>query len=565
MKCIFNFKNHPKWWNIEYLLILILLYFFTGCGKFNGDDILLNIGEYKLSVTEFENMRNGFKYKTLKSQDELEAKILSEGYINAYAIANRFDTIAALRKKLDYAVRFYASTVDGYVWNKKVKPLLDITEADIKNAYSKRTSEYEMELIRIPDGDLLNKYFPNNFQVKSTANFDAIKSKIISESNIQLLKRTQKYPFYPMGIDINRLLKAKAGDAWGPFESMDGYFVVCIKDVRKANLSSFETGQKQLKDALYRHFYNKYIWENQKDILQKTSPVMNEANIKEVISQFDIKNRKWNGTDKKKVLMEYKFQGKSHLYTIDNFLEFLNNEPIIIGSLSDVNSINKMLKNNLMDIYLYAEALKMNMLKDKEYLLFRKNREYIIFEQYFREKYIDPEISVDEDEIKNYYLQNTDSFKGFKSAIVEIYKFTDNQTVSDGMIAIMNKHKKAPQGTSLPRLKNNIELPVAISTSIDFYSNTFSTNITNEIAHLKPGQISTPIKVGGEYWVIFVAGKSNQITLPYDVVKNKIKDLLSYIKKEQSFNRQLDIIKSKYMLKTNRIKQYLSLTNKQNG
>lgn len=110
---------------IQFVKTLVFLAVIVyGCNNpVDKQDTLLKIGAYTLSAADYTLVRNGVQYKNL-DDEQLQDRLVAEGRILAYALEHRFDTIDLLEKQLLYAMRYYASSVDGYVWDKKVKPLL---------------------------------------------------------------------------------------------------------------------------------------------------------------------------------------------------------------------------------------------------------------------------------------------------------------------------------------------------------------------------------------------------------------------------------------------------------
>ncbi len=117
---------------IEIICVLLVFLFGIGCTNFKRNDTLLQIGKYKMSVAEYESFRSENQSRFRLTDEQIESKAIEEGYILAYAIENRYDTITLLKRRLFYGNRLYASEVGGYVWNRKVKPLLGVSEEDIK-------------------------------------------------------------------------------------------------------------------------------------------------------------------------------------------------------------------------------------------------------------------------------------------------------------------------------------------------------------------------------------------------------------------------------------------------
>ena len=107
------------------------------CHNHQTQEVVLEIGSYKLGYAEYSFLKATETYKSLTSE-QLESRLLDEGRILAYAIDKKYDTISTINMQLKYASRYYASKVDGYVWNKIVKPLLKVNEKQIDSVLHRR-------------------------------------------------------------------------------------------------------------------------------------------------------------------------------------------------------------------------------------------------------------------------------------------------------------------------------------------------------------------------------------------------------------------------------------------
>ncbi len=159
--------------------------FMAGCNPLRTDDILLQIGSFKLTPADYKYIRNSAPYKAL-TNEQLQDKLIEEGRILAYALAHKYDTISLLNRQLDYAMRYYASSVDGYVWNKSVKPKLQVSADEVRNEYIRRSNEYLMHKKTIPSFELEQSNIREEL-------LNRLKQKYISESQQQILEETNPY------------------------------------------------------------------------------------------------------------------------------------------------------------------------------------------------------------------------------------------------------------------------------------------------------------------------------------------------------------------------------------
>ena len=537
---------------IKYYALIAILGF--GCTKYSKNDILLQIGTYKLSVAEYELVKS--KYKGLIDDYKLEGKLKEEGYIIAYALENRFDTIDVLSKKLKYAMRLYTSQVDGYVWNKRIKPKLVVSSDDIKNAYNKRSTEYALEAIYFPNRTCLTRFLATDSQIESEKEFYLLKKQIASASEVKFIQFRNNYPFYPLGVYTNKIHAALIGDVWGPFETLDGFYVVHVTDILKTNQPPYEVEKPKIEKELLDGLTDKYIWESQKDIFSKAAPVMHDVAISEMASRCIEGKREWPGIEKSKVLMDYKFQGKDYAYTVSDFIEFVNSEPVFYGSLSNADDMNEMLKSYLIDLYLFDEAQKMNIDIDKDYLLYKDNFQKKLFVEYYKNYILKSGGTFGVQEVQKYYDNNRNNLKGFESATITVYKFNDAASAYDGWWQIANLYKQKPVSNQLKSTKLKGLLSITEDMEIQLSDTSYNADLIRNILEIGEDQVSTPVEINGEFWVSYLSKKKGSTQLPYKYAKNEIEQILFDKKGQENYSFLLDKLKTKYILKVNHIKDY---------
>lgn len=537
-----------------FLVWIFCLVALISCTRNNKDGLLLQIGDHRLTIPDYELKRKSDKYKSLTDQ-QLQDKLIEEGRIIAFSFDHKYDTISALNKHLEYAMRFYASKVDGFVWNKKVKPKLELTDSEIHQAYLKRSHNYSLEVIHIPSKSILDKYQkPGSLQ--SEREFNLLKKNGASDPDVSVSNVNARYPFYPIGIYTDKIYTAKAGDLLGPIEALDGYYIIRIAGIKKATQNDYRNEKALIKQELLSGLTQKYIFESQQEIFGKANVRMNDAAIEELASKFNDKEKKWPEVNPGLILMDYNFEGKRARYYAADFFEFVANEPVIFGSLSKPADVRKMLSSNIIGKALYAEALRMNIESDEEYLHFKKNYRENVFLEYYKRQHIYPKISVERAELENYYHQHRHEFKGFESARISIYRFPDIQKAFEGRMQISNPVKISALSTDSGSGKA-ARIPKTDVVDLNLNNPNTDPRVVAEILKLNPGQVSSPIAANGEYLIVTLVSKKGTITLPYRYVEEDIRKLL-YAQKETHINtQQMEELKAKYPIEENRMADYL--------
>src|SRR5690606_21649000 len=150
--------------------------------------MIMQIGTYRLTVADLLSKLKNEAYRSL-SDEELMRRLIEEGQILAYAQEHSYDTIRTLHKLLDYASRTYASRVDGFVWNKKVKPLLQIGEEQLRKAYAQMGNEYIFEIVELADSSLLQRH------ACLLANFELLRDRALTDKSLGVFTVRTQFPY----------------------------------------------------------------------------------------------------------------------------------------------------------------------------------------------------------------------------------------------------------------------------------------------------------------------------------------------------------------------------------
>jgi len=522
---------------IKLFVTILLTVCFFGCNSHTDEKIILSIGKYKLSKNELESKRKSARYKSLTDL-AFEDKLIEEGLILAFTLDHQYDTISTLNKLMEYSSRSYASQMDGFVWNRKVKQKLQLTEKDVRDAYQKRSKEYTIEVIVTRDKSILNNY-------KSVNALKLIKAKGSSNGIVKVFRDTVKFPYYPLSKYIEGLNGLKDGDVVGPAETENGYVIARVVATKQVVQNSYEKEKVNIRRDLLFGLTQKYLWKNQQQILKKADPKIYDDAIMELTQKFDPNKKDWAGVSPNLLLMSYVFGGKRISYQVSDFREFVANEPVFFGSLDKVEDVKKMFRSFIVAQYLFAEAKQMDMKSDEEFLQFAKDNWEKIYLEHFKRNYIYPKLSIKSDELEEYYHQHTDNFRAFESAIVQLYKFKDIQKAFQARTLLANEIK----GATFFGGKLNTEVKLADQNN--------DPELIMAIIKLSPGQISSPIKIKGEYVVMVLSAKNGSAIIPYIYVKGEVQQLV-YVQKSNQLTVQLTKeLKAKYQIETNDIRKHL--------
>jgi hypothetical protein len=525
---------------LSMLFVLALLHW--GCKSNHRENTLLEIGKYKLLIEDYKLIKEQ-KTKGRIPPKELEERLIQEGYILADALENRYDTIGVLSERLDYAMRYQVAKVDGFLWNKKVKPQLTITDNDIQDAYSKRSNEYALEAIYFPYKKLIP---PFSSPIASSKEFSLLKQRVASNPQIGTFIIEDTYPFFPFGAYTDAITNMKQGDILGPVQTSRGYFIFHLSAVkaRKKNIS-FQQDRPAIKEALIKVLREKYVWENQKRIFNTARIIINDNVVNETASKYDIDKKQWLNPDDQKILMTYQFNEKQYAYKVSDLLHDYQYQPVFFGSLNNPLDVREFLKRYVIETYLFEEVSKLN--ADKEYVFLKKKQQEQIWLGYFNEQKIIPRLLVTDAEVSDYYNKNKKDFESFGQATVRVFKFKDGLSARRAYSAILSSGKAIKQAAY-------ITYPGLLSTQTLVIKSS-DTTLNENLIDVVSSQQGTNrlINIENESWIVQVLNKEGVSVLPLAHVRSKIKGILLSRKKQEVFNKQMGVLRAAYGITINRL------------
>ncbi|MBD8489454.1 peptidyl-prolyl cis-trans isomerase [Echinicola sp. CAU 1574] len=522
------------------IILFLLLLLGAACDRKQGK-VLLQIGSYTMTATEYESIKKNKQYSQL-STDLLHERLREEGLILAYALDHQYDTIKQITKQLEYIQRFYASTVDGYVWNKKVKPHLKVDEEALQKAYKRRNVGYDIDVILIPTREMLLEYLDPEVKVNTVEGFNRLKEEVDEDERIKNYTYTSHYPFNPMGIYLENLDQLNIGDVIGPLETLNGFFIVHVTNSKRGSLKPYEQEKSIIEQDLLFGLKEKYIWESQQRIFNEADPIMNEQSIIEMATKFDSSKKDWPGIDQDKVLMEYWFQGEECTYTASDFMEFVRHQPVFTGNLSDPNDVKQMLKTFLIGKFILLEAKEMGMEEDEEYLQWIKNRTNGVFVHRFKRKKILPELKMSEYEFKAYYDGNPEEFQCFGESKIKVYKHADYQQAMESRQLLQEQtqfHEKRTKESTAEVEIIEIKMP----------NEKYIMPIIETVIKQSPGGLSMPVKVGESFWLVKLLSKSGEGVIPYSLVRDRIRQTVLKKMEKEVYEKHISLLKNSYPIK----------------
>jgi len=190
---------------------------------------------------------------------------------------------------------------------------------------------------------------------------------------------------------------------------------------------------------------------------------------------------------------------------------------------------------------LYSEASKLNLDKDPDVQKqIEDARKDIIIKEYLR-KEIEDKVTVSDEDAKKYYEENLDKFKEPEKVEVS-HILVDTEAGANDILAKLKAGddfaKLAKEKSKCPSKDKGGELGYISKgqTVPEFETVAFS---------LQPGQLSGVIKSQFGYHVIKVTAKQPEKTIPFDEIKDQLKQMLLADKQKERFDTILRDLKEK--------------------
>jgi hypothetical protein len=353
--------------------------------------VLLKVGTWQLDTATCEYIVNSPSWTALTPEQQRD-RLIEEGRILAFAADHRFDTISSLRCQLDHAMQYHVSSVDGYVWSKQVKLLLQVSDEDVQKVHALRRQEYKVETIYFSKEALLKEYYTGHQAKLSLHDFYALQQKVKGVPGTNIFSGYLRYPFYPLGVYLPALGNAATGTVWGPIEALSGYYFVHLADKQPLAPAPIAQEQDRIRQELLLAIKEKAIWESRQQVLRDTKPLLYETTIADIAAKADTTEKKWTGVDPELVLMEYEWKGVRRNYRLTDLIEFIQCQPAFTGSLADAGDIKQMLYAWLIGIHLYEQGRQMNMERDVAYVQFRDRYQQQLFISYYKTQHVNHQL-----------------------------------------------------------------------------------------------------------------------------------------------------------------------------
>lgn len=559
--------------NMSLWMLIIVIYQF-GCTSNRGkdevsDEIVLKVGSVEITKYEFEKNKKQFE----QSNTQIGSKALKtwlngfieRAYILADAYKKRYDTIQSLNKTLNYASADQIAKVNGYVWAKVEEPKLQVSESELKEAYEKRDQLYHIEYLYFPNIELLDSVLKNDKAVKNPAQFNHLIQASKENTTIKYNNDSFLWPFDFFEPVKEKIYSLNEGDVVGPLNLPDGYYILHLVKKEKKMQQTFDKEKDpivwQIRDARTLQIAEA----KQKEIFSKTNIVINEDEVNKLSGQLkklQINQIRENSgsIDKKmqnEVLMTYSINKSQKCYAVRDFMDYIRYAPVLAGDYYQKEAIMECLHDQIIAQYIFLVADSLGILKEKKYLLDRKNFMNNLLETYYDDKEFFKQITITDKEISDYYENNKTSYTIGKVSIVSFLTFKDK----DAAIENRSRVEQIVYSGQFYNLKDTSTLKGLITyqpnLKIEFTNKEYSPEIINQIFSLQENQVSMPIEQNKNYILFFVTKRDGQRIKELNEVKEQLKMELTGKKIDGLKSKRVTELKKKYPMVINKTDKLL--------
>ena len=537
------------------VLILTSFYLLVSCkGKNNEpaaeDEIVLKIGTFKITRYEFEkNKKKEFEQQKTTDSIAWIRKYIADSYFLADAYNRKYDTSIAINKRVNYAAISMLGKYKGYLWNKIEEPKLTFSDEELKAIYQKGDKLFRLEYLLLD-----NK---NSFDVLKSAGEIKTEADFRKYVDLRDKKRVQyriamlTYPFAELSPVKDEIYKSKPGEVIQTSAENEKTFVIYISKVEKYKQQQFEA-EKQNIYANARHLREKQIVDNKQDsIFRLAVIVINNNAAREVLKKIkgpfipDIPK-----TLQKDTLLKYFLDKKIHAVLVSEFADYYQNNPFSY-IITNKNGLTETLKGMVIEKYLYVESTKLGLIKDKKYILDRKNfKNRLVLDAYSRDNFHN--IKPSETAVLDYYKVNQQRFIAPKACRVSVFIFNDFFSAGYNLFNIQ-KMLSAPTSnfsdTSI--LKNLLSYRPGMLLSNKKYP--YPANVVATIFSAKLNSAIGPFEWNDKGYIFVKTYEEGKEPQPLDLARETIEKELTAKTAGRLKEKKLKELKSKYDLSINKL------------
>lgn len=544
------------------LSLLCLIIFSLSCDR-NADgtdlanEIIYKVGAFEATRYEveqdFTNFTNANHRVNDRTFESWMTAMRTKAYFLADAYARRYDTLSVIQKKLDFAVKYKIAQEGGYLWKRNVVPKLNVSDAEVAEAYKKRENVYYADLLFFSDERILGD-LGKRFSRDASPTFDELLKAFRGRSGVEFASLPLIYPFSQLASVKDKIYEMKVGSVLGPVSMPEGSYVIHLTRKQKRDFLPIEADRKSIEEDLMSLKRNLAIVFKQDSIYRISNVMFNDNNIERLTHW--LKNKRTSSPEiDTLVLMTYRFNNSIHRFLVKDYDEFIKYSPMLVGDFSAPQQIRDNLKDQLIRTYLHEEARRLGILTDKAFLLEKQHYYHALLEQHYYAEEIERKIRISEQDLVDFYNKNQRAFPAEQIAWVSFIEFTNEHAAYNGI----SSFRSSLASGDIPKLSDtttvqgllDIRVPERISEGTSWGEEN-----RKQFLSAQENILYGPIRHNDRVYLYYITKKEKERVQEFSAVRDKVHAQLKLVRMGELKKRKTTELKTQFNEDVDGLKAY---------
>ncbi|MGD2034278.1 MAG: hypothetical protein PVF73_04425 [Bacteroidales bacterium] len=535
------------------LNLIILIIFCISCQNKNSDQIILEIGELKVTGLEFDlNKKKFFDKKKNKyiEYSKWKSDYIDRCFIICDALHKGYDTLSSINQRVNSVARFMMVQKYGPLWKKIASPTVDTFKIVTKNKIRLRENLYYFDIIRIDNKEILTNLGLQEAPLNDPGEFNGLKSKAAFSKGVSSYYTSLQWPFRGFWEVKEDLVRLTEGQISKLLYSDNKYYYFYLDKIEKVPLSEKDINylstelQLAIEKEIDDHLGKKAIKECKLDI--------DSNSINKMLSLLESGIGIMKQEEDRHLMTYYLNNFKKEVYLSD-FQDYYRHYPLR-RVLKDSSTFYETISQYFFDDYLWSMADSLGLPDVDTFQIQRKayfNK--LVFREYLKKELFDS-IKIDSLRVTEYYKNHFKEFtepKAINAHILFTKKFSEIPMIKK----TLNDYFSSDQ--SLDNMNNSFrskfyDVKYDVKIAIDSLKFADPENADMLISAQSGNIIDLPKNSKNGYCFVCKLGESGQKIIPIDSVYNNIEYKLK--------KKQFEIRKKERLAKLKRV--YTPIVNK---
>ncbi len=505
-------------------LLLGLVLALSGCGKKGGEKILARVGDHQITLSEFEGRwERGLQKQFTSREQELDIRRKTLDLI----IDDKLMIIGAYEQKLDESPEVKKQLEDGkprillrVLYTKEIKDKAKVSNADVKAYYDKLEFEVRARHILVKTEEEAKKI---KDELDNGADFAQLAKEKSTDPSTK--DKGGDLGFFKWGKMVGPFqevaFKLKPGEISQPVKSRFGWHIIKVEERKKVEREPFDRQKPQIEAQLKRTKERERVDEYMDQLKAKANLQFLPKAVKLILSKAKEGKGKIEFTDEEKKIVLLKYNGGE--WTLGKFADELAKVgPFRRPKFGKEDEVKNFVEGALMQDLLLDAAKSEGMESTAESKKALKESEEKILLTKMQREVIPKDVTVSDEEVKNYYQSHQDRFKvAAQVNIREIQAKTKEEAEK-----LLKRIKRGVSFKRLAKEKSLRKWAAKKGGEMGYFEERRYPELFKAAWGLKKGRLAGPIKTKGNNWsIIRLLGKKETKVQPFDEVKDKAKNL----------------------------------------